>query len=123
MDIILCVVFLSEEPKVPPLLAVPRADKPLPIILTSSSSPTLTDGNSHDNASARDPIDPPLPSANFRPKALLASSPSAPMLSSTTLIALGREPPIPTPSQSSSSSTRTLSSASGSSSSIYLGPP
>jgi hypothetical protein len=73
MDVIvLYVVFLSEEPKVPPLLAVPRADKPLPIIITSSSSPTLTDGSSHDNASARDPIDLPPPSANFHPKVLLA---------------------------------------------------
>jgi hypothetical protein len=71
MDIVLCVVFLSEEPKVPPLLAVPRADRPFAIILTSSS-PTLTDGNFHDNTSARDPIDPPPPSATFHPKVLPA---------------------------------------------------
>ena len=66
--------FLSEKPKVPPLLAVPRTpspDKPLPITPSStSSSPTLTDGHSPDSDSPRDPIDSPPPSATSQPKVL-----------------------------------------------------
>lgn len=145
-DIVIDGAFLTEKPKVPPLLAMPRTpspDKPLPITpSSSSSSPTLAIDNSPDSASARDPTDSPPPSATFYPKVLstgltkrthalleLIESERA-YASDLALIrdihlpvALGHEPPIPTPPQSSSSSTRTLSTASGSSSSTSLGPP
>lgn len=70
-DIVIDGPFLTEKPKVPQLLAVPRTpspDKPLPITPSStSSSPTLTDGNSPDSDSPRDT---PPPSATFKPKVL-----------------------------------------------------
>ncbi|KAH9039884.1 hypothetical protein EDB85DRAFT_1859276 [Lactarius pseudohatsudake] len=148
-DLVIDGAFLTEKPRVPPLLAVPRTpspDKPLPITPSSSfSSPTLTDvGHSPDSASPGNLIDTPPPSATFPPKVLstgltkrthalleLIESERA-YASDLALIrdihlpvALGmcHEPPIPTPPQSSSSSTRTLSTASGSSSSTSLGPP
>ncbi|KAH9067525.1 hypothetical protein EDB87DRAFT_2399 [Lactarius vividus] len=145
-DVVIDGAFLTEKPRVPPLLAVPRTpspDKPLPITpSSSSSSPTLTDvGHSPDSASPRDPIDTPPPSATFpkvlstgltkRTHALLELIESERAYASDLAlirdihlpVALGHEPPIPTPPQSSSSSTRTLSTASGSSSSTSLGPP
>ncbi|KAH8980751.1 hypothetical protein EDB86DRAFT_3236681 [Lactarius hatsudake] len=143
-DVVIDGAFLTEKPRVPPLLAVPRTpspDKPLPITpSSSSSSPTLTDvGHSPDSASPGTLIDTPPPSATFPPKVLstgltkrthalleLIESERA-YASDLALIrdihlpvALGHEPPIPTPPQSSSSSTRTLSTASGSSSSTSL---
>ena len=73
-DIVIDGPFLSEKPKVPPLLSVPRTpspDKPLPITPSStSSSPTLTDEHSPDSASPRDPIDSPPRSATHQPKVL-----------------------------------------------------
>ena len=58
--------FLSEKPKVPTLLAVPRTpspNKPFPITPSStSSSPILTDGSSPRSAPPQDPIDPTPPS-------------------------------------------------------------
>lgn len=69
MDIVLHAVFLSEETKVPPLLAVPRTDKPLPVTPSSSfASPGLMYGKSHDRASVWGPIDRPPPSSTFHRK-------------------------------------------------------
>jgi hypothetical protein len=73
-DIVIDGPFLSEKPKVPSLLAMPRTpspSKPLPITLSStSSSPNSTDKKSPDSASPRDPIDPPPSSATYQPKVL-----------------------------------------------------
>jgi hypothetical protein len=89
-DIVIDRPFLSEKPKVLPLLAMSQTlspDKPLPTPPPpppfNSSSSTLADGNSPDNDFPRNPIDLPPPSATFQPKLLSSGSPSALTLSSS----------------------------------------
>ncbi|KAH9956450.1 hypothetical protein BC827DRAFT_1139525 [Russula dissimulans] len=63
--------FLTDKPKAPPLLALPRTpspDKPLPITPSSAASPSSLDGTTLDSPSRRDLIDSPPPSAILPPK-------------------------------------------------------
>src|SRR5712671_802855 len=63
--------FLSDKPKAPPLLALPRTpspDKPLPITPLSAASPSSLDGSTLDSPSRRDLIDSPPPSATLPPR-------------------------------------------------------
>ncbi|KAF8262505.1 hypothetical protein EI94DRAFT_1601834 [Lactarius quietus] len=130
--------IVTEKPKVPPLLIVPRTpslDKPLPITSYSSasSSPISTEGNSPHSASARGSP----PAATFHARSTKRTHALLDLFESERSyawvlalvrdihlpIALGHEAPIQTPPRSSSSSTRRLSTASGSSSSPSLGLP
>src|SRR5712671_867683 len=64
-------LFLSDKPKAPPLLALPRTpspDKPLPITPLSAASPSSLDGSTLDSPSRRDLIDSPPPSATLPPR-------------------------------------------------------
>jgi len=70
-NIIIDSAFLTDKPRAPPYLSMPRTpspDKPLPITPLSPSSPNSMDDSTLDSPSLRDPTDSPPPSATLPTK-------------------------------------------------------